>query len=121
MPRSLIHVNCTIKDGWANITFSRRATLEVQDFIRQYIRDNSVYDHYMASIHRLSLIYLELNKTDCLEMLSREDLTDLSKCIPNSIESTFMGFYRSNFFKSDRERFKEGNQLMKAMFEIHEV
>lgn len=116
----IVKLECQVRDGWGYLTFSKRAAYETQEFMRQCIIDQSQYGFGMDVIHRLSRMYLELDKGETLSMLSREDLDCLRKCMPGEIDSALNGFYRSNFFKPDNSRFNEANQICKGMFEIHE-
>lgn len=120
MSKNPITIKCEVRDGWGYVTFSKRGAMETMELIRDCIHEQSKYGFGMAAIHRLSRMWMELDRTTGLEMLSREDLLALTKCIPTVIENVTNTFYRSNFFKSDNNRFKEANLMCKTMFEIHE-
>ncbi len=63
---------------------------------------------------------MELDKSERLEMLSREDLQALSKCIPTDLDAAFKGFHSSNWFRHDNSKFSEANNVLKSMYAIHE-
>jgi hypothetical protein len=114
-------IKCEVREGWAYIELSKRASWEMQSLIATYISDLTKYGMTMQVIHRLSRIHMELDKSDKLEMLSREDMQAISKCIPTELESVFRGFHVSNWFKHDNSRFSEANQILKGMHEIHDL
>jgi hypothetical protein len=118
---NMLKMSCTIQDGWGYVEFSKRAAYETQELIRDCIHEQSKFGYGMATVHRLSRMYMELDKSTNLEMLSREDLDCLRKCLPTvEIENQMNWFYRANFFKPDQGKFKEASQICKSMFSIHE-
>lgn len=114
-----LSMKCTIDDGWGYVELNKRAVWDLQNLIAQHIADISKTAYAMGQINRLSRMYMELDKTDKLEMLSREDMLALSMCIPTEIEHVFNPFHRANWFKNDDSKFTEANHLLKSMYSIH--
>lgn len=120
MPKPTFKLELSLVDGWVNVSMNRRTAWEVQQQIAQTIMDLAKHHFAMKRIHRLSRMYLELDKTDSLEMLSREDVETLRGCMPTEHEQKCQYFFLNNWIKPDNDRFKEANQICKSMFSIHE-
>jgi hypothetical protein len=120
MPKPQHKFEMMLKDGWVTIEMNRRTAWDIQQQIAQTVTDVAKSQYAMKTVHRLSRMFLELDKSDNLEMLSREDVDTLRSCIPPDFEHKFRWFFLNNWIKPDNDKFKEANLICKSMFDTHE-
>lgn len=116
IPRLTFRMN----EGWVDIEFNNQAAWDVKSMILVKIKDFSSIAFHMDKVHRLSRMYIELDRSGKLEMLSKEDMQAISTVLPLPVEDQFRFFYSRNFIREDKSRFKEANMMTKSLYQIHE-